>query len=311
METKICCKCTEILPINMFDNIKHGEKIYIRNKCKNCRIIETQELRKKNKEKPKKEITHKICIKCQINLEVLHFNKYSLSSDGYHKICRKCLKITRQKKKQDIEIKHVEIYCIKCKTTKSNIEFRTNARSSTGYYKTCNLCWKPCEWNKEKQKESERKYIRNNPDKIREKYKRDSKKPQRIIKSRLSLRIRHILQYQGKRKSNKTIDYIGCTTEFLKKWFEFQFTENINWNNIDEWHIDHVIPCMAFDLTNEKEQKECFNWKNLRPCLAKDNLEKNSKIINSIINKQKELVTKFLEINPLPTYPGNRGEGTD
>ena len=42
-----------------------------------------------------------------------------------------------------------------------------------------------------------------------------------------------------------------------------------------------------------------------------ENLEKNDKIIHSIIKKQEELVSKFLKINPLPTHPGDRVEGAE
>ena len=82
-------------------------------------------------------------------------------------------------------------------------------------------------------------------------------------------------------------------------------------NNIGLWHIDHVTPCKSFDLIKEEEQKKCFNWQNLRPCLAIENLEKSSKIIQSLIDSHKQLVLKFLEINPLPTHPGNRVEGAE
>jgi hypothetical protein len=47
----------------------------------------------------------------------------------------------------------------------------------------------------------------------------------------------------------------------------------MTWENI---HIDHIRPCASFDLSDPEQQKLCFNYKNLRPMLAHENLSKNS-----------------------------------
>ena len=44
------------------------------------------------------------------------------------------------------------------------------------------------------------------------------------------------------------------------------------------WHIDHIIPCAKFDLTNERQQRLCFHYLNLRPLRAKENLQKQDKL---------------------------------
>ena len=46
-----------------------------------------------------------------------------------------------------------------------------------------------------------------------------------------------------------------------------------------KWHIDHKIPCASFDLRKVSEQKKCFNYKNLQPMWAIDNLRKGTKLI--------------------------------
>jgi len=43
-------------------------------------------------------------------------------------------------------------------------------------------------------------------------------------------------------------------------------------------HIDHFIPCAKFDLSDHEQQKECFNWMNLRLIPASANLSKNAKL---------------------------------
>jgi len=80
---------------------------------------------------------------------------------------------------------------------------------------------------------------------------------------------------------------------FLKKWLTFLFTENMSWDNYGKWHIDHVKPCNSFNLAEESEQKICFNWKNLQPLWAKDNLEKGGKIDHNLIEKHLQKINEF------------------
>ena len=48
----------------------------------------------------------------------------------------------------------------------------------------------------------------------------------------------------------------------------------MTWENRSLWHIDHIKPCISFDLTKEEEQKKCFHWSNLQPLWAKENIAK-------------------------------------
>ena len=50
----------------------------------------------------------------------------------------------------------------------------------------------------------------------------------------------------------------------------------MNWSNQGKWHIDHIIP-----LDSAKTQEEIiklFNYKNLQPLWAKDNIKKSNKM---------------------------------
>jgi hypothetical protein len=84
---------------------------------------------------------------------------------------------------------------------------------------------------------------------------------------------------KGITKSDTTKKLIGCTIDQLKVHLENQFTEGMSWENYGKWHVDHIRPCSSFNLTNIKEQKRCFNYTNLQPLWAVDNLIKSDKII--------------------------------
>lgn len=83
----------------------------------------------------------------------------------------------------------------------------------------------------------------------------------------------------GKTKSNNTIRLLGCSLDELRDHLERQFSEGMTWDNYGDWHIDHRLPCASFDLSNPDEQKVCFNYTNLQPLWAKDNLSKSDRLI--------------------------------
>ena len=109
-------------------------------------------------------------------------------------------------------------------------------------------------------------------------------------------RIRNALKSQNIKKQNVTLILTDCTPIFLKKWLEHQFDSKMSWDNYGKyWHIDHVIPCASFDLLDEIEQFKCFNWKNLRPCEAIENVSKGDKIDNLQILLQEIRVNYYLQ----------------
>ncbi len=78
-------------------------------------------------------------------------------------------------------------------------------------------------------------------------------------------------------KSNKTMEYVGCSKEELISHLESKFTEGMSWENYGKWHIDHIKPVCLFDLTKNEEIFKMMNYSNLQPLWAKDNRVKNKK----------------------------------
>ena len=83
----------------------------------------------------------------------------------------------------------------------------------------------------------------------------------------------------GTLKCEDTFKLLGCSTKDWKIYLESKFVNGMNWDNYGEWHIDHIIPCAAFDLTKPENQKKCFHYSNTQPLWAKDNLRKGDKYV--------------------------------
>ena len=114
---------------------------------------------------------------------------------------------------------------------------------------------------------------------MREYYKRKKQEPQYRIKLNLRSRLKDALKrsFSGK----PSLSLVGCSIEFLKKHLESKWTDGMSWENYGKWHIDHILPCSSFNLTIPAQQEKCFNWKNLQPLWAKDNIKKGAKILTT------------------------------
>lgn len=97
-------------------------------------------------------------------------------------------------------------------------------------------------------------------------------------------------------KSKKTMEILGCDIEFFIKWIEYQFDENMSFDNYGSyWALDHVIPCASFDMILPADQDKCFHWSNYQPLEARENIVKGAKIHNEMIDKHKAKVIKFID----------------
>jgi len=110
------------------------------------------------------------------------------------------------------------------------------------------------------------------------------KNPINKLRCYLASRLWSVLK--GNIKSEHTMKLTGCSIEFLKTHLEKQFVKGMKWSNwgtgyngkgMQEWHIDHIIPCSSFDLRIPEQQFACFNYTNLRPLWATENLERPRK----------------------------------
>ena len=134
----------------------------------------------------------------------------------------------------------------------------------------------------EHKKTYDKKYLKINKEIIRQKrskytllkYHTDNKFK---ILHNLRRRLRTVLKRN--KKLLPTIKLIGCSIEELKNHLESQFTDGMTWKNYgkDGWVIDHIKPCIKFNLSVLEKQKKCFNYTNLQPLWAEENNKKRDK----------------------------------
>ncbi len=93
------------------------------------------------------------------------------------------------------------------------------------------------------------------------------------------MRTRVLTALKGTRKSKHTMEYVGCTVEFLKEHLmRLAKGTNFTWENRGKvWHIDHLRPLAMFDLNNEHDRLIAFNWSNMRPLDAFANMRKHDR----------------------------------
>ncbi len=182
--------------------------------------------------------------------------------------------------------------CSKCKKQKTLDKFAKCKAGKFGVRGDCKSCknfsykkWR--DENKEYDKERQAKWRNENPEysKVWERKNKDKRKkqksdwfdknPVRKVTANLRTRLYHILIG---RKSASTMELIGCSIDELKQHLESKFTKGMSWDNYGKWHVDHIKPCASFDLSDPDQQRLCFNYKNLQPLWAIDNLIKSDRI---------------------------------
>jgi len=73
------------------------------------------------------------------------------------------------------------------------------------------------------------------------------------------------------------MELLGCSIDKLWNHLESKFESWMTKENYGLWHVDHKIACAKFDLTCPEQQRICFNYKNLQPIEAIENMRKGAR----------------------------------
>ena len=236
----------------------------------------------------------KICTQCNKDLPFTSFyrDRTIYTKVAYRSKCKECCKTNNATRVNHAPVETVtKIKCQICSKTKECSEFYVSTRHVSGYFKDCKLCT----INKRNNKGNNPRFKRTKEYMIAYNKKRKldpNYKLKYAIRSNLHSHIRRI---ENLVKSKRTLKYVGCSLDFLRTWFEFQFNENMSWaNHGTYWHIDHINPCSSFDLTDDDMLNECYNWSNLRPLHFSENLSKGDKIDNDLLLEYEGIKEIFL-----------------
>lgn len=109
------------------------------------------------------------------------------------------------------------------------------------------------------------------------------------LKTRLSSRIHNTIKTNSTR-SIKTLELLGCDVIFLQNHLESKFLPTMTWDNYGTlWHIDHILPCASFDLSDSEQQRKCFHYNNLQPLFAVTTVIDGVEYIGNL-NKQDKII---------------------
>ena len=249
---------------------------------------------KKQSEEYKKwnpSVFTRICRICLIEKEIINNFYLDKKYNCYNYQCRKCLS---QKNKENIDTewkrKYDKEYTLKNKDKKREYDKKYNEQNKEKI-KIRGKEW--CIKNIEKIKQFRKEYKEKNRLKLRQqsneyyiKNKKERIEYARIYQKRIHVRIKQAITHSIKKhlnnfrlkKSDKTLNYLGCSLSFFCNYLESKFLPNMSWSNygkgLDKWVIDHIIPCRYFDLTIPENQTKCFHFSNLQPLWESDNLTK-------------------------------------
>lgn len=189
----------------------------------------------------------KVCSECRIEKDLENFNKDKTRKDNHSVYCKDCSK----KKWKDYQITNIE---------KLKQKYKKDKLKNPNYIKV---------WY-QKNPNYNSNYEKN----------RRMNDPLFYILKKCRNRIRDYFRLKNEKKNKNTIDLIGCSPLELKKHIENKFMEGMNWENRNQWHIDHIIPLSS--AQSEKELYDLCHYTNLQPLWAEDNIKKGNKILSPL-----------------------------
>lgn len=106
---------------------------------------------------------------------------------------------------------------------------------------------------------------------------RRARNPTYAISSRMSAALYQALKSSKAGKSWEAL--VGYTASELRDHIERQFVKGMGWQNMGEWHLDHIQPISSFSFSSSSDPDfiVCWGLANLRPIWAKENISKSAR----------------------------------
>ena len=141
-------------------------------------------------------------------------------------------------------------------------------------------------WRADNPEESTRRvmeYQKNNKEKYQAKKLASHKKRRETdmefnLKLRLRRRMNGAMHSADATATASTMELLGCKPSELRAHLQSQFVPGMSWDNYGDWEVDHIRPCVSFDLTDSEQQRECFHFSNLQPLWREVNRSKGGRM---------------------------------
>lgn len=280
-ETQKCSKCRLVLFIRAFGKSKKNGKYY--KSCLKCR----------DKSKCKHNITKYICEECSPIPLCEHGNRQSSCKEcgtGYCEHGKQSTKCVLCEGGSICEHKQIRSRCSECEGgsicfhKKRGDQCRKCSPEAFCEHDILRTRCIPCKGGSICEHDKERtrclecgggSYCEH--DSRRDKCKICS--PLTCLASNVRSRVNSALKSKNLTKNNSSVEYLGCSIGEYKIYIEEKFESWMSWENHGTgWHIDHIIPLMYGDPT-EEDVIERLHYTNTQPLEAKANMSKGNRFI--------------------------------
>jgi len=254
------------------------------------------------------------CTVCGVYKLYDEFSPSKKGMYGYQSKCRFCVnKMGIQQRRVEGIIARPKYYmdtngryCSKCKQYKVWKNFNKDNKDNKGINEYGSIC-KSCKAKRSAQYHKQNKEIiakkgakwrRENKEHIKERQKiRLQNDPEYKLTRKLRSRVRSAIKAQNTKKSGHTMKLIGCSPKFLINHFNTAASNGLKFGNKDI-EVDHIIPCISFNLSDELEQYICFNWRNQQLLTAFDNRSKHDTPPDNVEELYNDIKEHVLKDNP-------------
>jgi hypothetical protein len=210
---------------------------------------------------------NKTCSKCEKCLPIEQFRVNARYADGHFNWCKGCEKVYRaehyQRNRDKVRAQNAEWYAAN--------KDKHNATSAANYRADPELHQERVKAAKARRPDHYRTLGRENRRKVL------AERIDYRLRSRISSQFRYCLATgKGGRTSESLLRY---SIDELRAHLERQFLKGMSWENMGQWHVDHIVPLASFTITgpDDPELRRAWALTNLRPLWAQDNMKKSAK----------------------------------
>jgi hypothetical protein len=252
---RTCSKCKLDLPPSKFRfRTKADGRVEFKSDCDECHKAYNRALRERQAQTKGKE--------CLTREE---WKKERAETAREKKNAR--LEKWRLQQEGRVEARNAQhITCIRCHTKKPRREFYESVLANG--QRRCKACSK------------ERDAARFQALKAdAQRYARRLSNPVRLLRNRTDSTMRAALLRRGASKDPGVFRHLDYSLNDLRLHLERTFAKGMNWENMKEWHIDHIVPVSSFEFNTAQDEgfRRCYALSNLRAMWAEDNLSKGAK----------------------------------